>query len=87
MAGGEARQPVRTCVGCGTRRAKGELVRLVAREGRAVVDAEATAPGRGAYVCGAACARRAIERRAFARAFRRAVAADEALVAQLAARG
>jgi predicted RNA-binding protein YlxR (DUF448 family) len=37
-------------------------------------------PGRGAYVCGAACARDAIDRRALPRAFRRAVSVGDDLV-------
>lgn len=80
-------QPVRTCVGCGAKRDKRALVRLICWEGRAVVDAARRGPGRGAYVCGRACARRALERRAFQRAFRQAVAAGEALLAELAERG
>jgi predicted RNA-binding protein YlxR (DUF448 family) len=40
---------------------------------RVVADASATRPGRGAYVCDAACAEAAIRRRAFGRAFRRPV--------------
>jgi predicted RNA-binding protein YlxR (DUF448 family) len=49
-------------------------------DGRLVADAAATLPGRGAYVCDAACARAAIERRAFSRAFRRAVSVGDDLV-------
>jgi predicted RNA-binding protein YlxR (DUF448 family) len=45
-----------------------------------VADPTAKLPGRGAYVCGAACARAAIDRRAFARAFRRAVSVSDDLV-------
>jgi predicted RNA-binding protein YlxR (DUF448 family) len=48
--------------------------------GRVVADQAATLPGRGAYVCGPACARAAIERRAFARAFRQAVSVGDDLV-------
>jgi|RifCSP16_2_1023846.scaffolds.fasta_scaffold391453_1 hypothetical protein len=77
--------PVRTCVGCGGKKAKAALVRLVVREGKAVL-APGAEPGRGAYLCGAACLRRALDRTAFPRAFRRPVAADEALAAQLAGR-
>jgi predicted RNA-binding protein YlxR (DUF448 family) len=47
---------------------------------RVVADPGGSLPGRGAYVCGAACARSAIERRAFARAFRRAVSVGDDLV-------
>jgi predicted RNA-binding protein YlxR (DUF448 family) len=37
-------------------------------------------PGRGAYVCDAACTHAAIERRAFNRAFRRSVSVGDDLV-------
>jgi predicted RNA-binding protein YlxR (DUF448 family) len=47
---------------------------------RVVVDADAMLPGRGAYVCDATCAQAAIDRRAFPRAFRRAVSVGDDLV-------
>jgi predicted RNA-binding protein YlxR (DUF448 family) len=40
---------------------------------RVVPDPAARLPGRGAYVCNAACAETALRRRALPRAFRRAV--------------
>jgi predicted RNA-binding protein YlxR (DUF448 family) len=45
-----------------------------------VFDPAATLPGRGAYVCDAACARAAVQRRALPRAFRRAVSVGDDLV-------
>jgi predicted RNA-binding protein YlxR (DUF448 family) len=57
------------------------LVRLALDEdGRVVADPTAALSGRGAYVCGPACAATAIRRRAFARAFRRAVSVPADLV-------
>lgn len=51
--------PQRTCLGCGARKSKTDLVRLVAREGRLVVDRPQREPGRGGYCCAtAACANR-----------------------------
>jgi uncharacterized protein len=50
------------------------------RGDRVVADPGGSLPGRGAYVCDAACARTAIERRAFARAFRRTVSVGDDLV-------
>src|SRR3984957_7685601 len=41
--------PVRTCVGCGVRTAKSDLLRLVAVGNEIVPDAAARLPGRGAY--------------------------------------
>jgi predicted RNA-binding protein YlxR (DUF448 family) len=67
-------------VACGRRAPKPTLTRVALSEGRVVADPSATLPGRGAYVCGPACARAAIERRAFARAFRRAVSVGDDLV-------
>jgi predicted RNA-binding protein YlxR (DUF448 family) len=47
---------------------------------RVVPDPGASLPGRGAYVCDAACLGNAIDRRAFARAFRRTVSVGDDLV-------
>ncbi|WP_407652993.1 YlxR family protein [Baekduia soli] len=46
---------------------------MVAADQRVVADPSATMPGRGAYVCDQACARRAVQRRAVTRALRRRV--------------
>ena len=45
--------PLRSCVICGGKRAKGELTRIVASPGGGVgIDPTSKAPGRGTYVCG-----------------------------------
>jgi uncharacterized protein len=65
--------PERSCVGCRTRRSKGELVRVARRpDGQVVVDPDGTAPGRGAYVCrdDPSCLGLAIRKGAFGRALR-----------------
>lgn len=63
--------PVRTCIGCGAKKAQGELLRVVASpEGGVVVDRTSRQPGRGAYLCGAGCLSAALKRKAFGRAFR-----------------
>jgi uncharacterized protein len=67
-------------VACGRRAPKATLLRLAVQGDRVVADPDASLPGRGAYVCDVACARTAIERRAFPRAFRRAVSVDDDLV-------
>jgi uncharacterized protein len=75
-----ARQPVRTCVGCGQPAARGALVRLRERGGQVVVDA-AWSGGRGAWLHAAeACLDRALARRALPRALRAAGVAVDARV-------
>jgi uncharacterized protein len=68
-------------------RPKAELLRLVAVGGRVVIDPEATMPGRGAYVCGPACAERAVKRRAVTRALRGAAEISEDFVESTALHG
>lgn len=64
-------EPVRTCLGCRQRAPRSSLVRIVARDGRAVVDAAARLPGRGAWVHrSSACIETALQRKAFGRALR-----------------
>jgi len=67
-------------VACGRRAPQAALRRLAVRDDRVVADPAGSLPGRGAYVCDAACAQTAIERRALRRAFRRAVSVDHDLV-------
>ncbi|WP_205699688.1 YlxR family protein [Conexibacter sp. SYSU D00693] len=60
-------------MGCGAVRPKRELRRIALVDGEPVLDREARLPGRGAYVCGKDCARRAVEKQGFSRAFKRRV--------------
>ncbi|PVG83031.1 hypothetical protein DDE18_09995 [Nocardioides gansuensis] len=68
--------PVRTCVGCRTRAARSELLRVVAGSGpdglpAVVPDPGHTAPGRGAHLHPTSeCYEQAVRRRAFTRALR-----------------
>ena len=65
------RAPERTCLGCGTKREKSSLVRLVLDPGgRVTVDRRGKQPGRGAWLCGPGCLRAALKRKALGRAFR-----------------
>ncbi len=66
-------------MGCRRTRPKRELLRLALDGDVVVADAQADRPGRGAYVCDAACYEQAAARKAFARAFRRNVRALESL--------
>lgn len=62
---------IRTCVGCGARAVKSDLLRLVAAGNEIVPDAPARRPGRGAYLHPSQeCLEKAQRRRAFARALR-----------------
>ena len=64
-------EPVRTCLGCRQRAPRSSLVRVVARDGRVVVDTAARLPGRGAWVHPVSgCVENAIQRKAFGRALR-----------------
>jgi predicted RNA-binding protein YlxR (DUF448 family) len=70
-------EPVRTCIGCRRRSPRSSLLRVVARDGVAVVDARARMTGRGAWVHRTReCIEVATERRAWARAFRVAGSVD-----------
>ena len=73
-------EAIRTCVGCGRKAPRQELVRFVARVGRLEHDPTGRKPGRGAYTCRRrACFERATSRRAFARTLRRTVTVPDAL--------
>lgn len=65
---------------CGRRAPKASLRRLALAGDCVVPDPGGHLPGRGAYVCDAACAREAVRRRALPRAFRRAVTVPGDLV-------
>jgi uncharacterized protein len=71
--------PERTCVGCRTGGAKGELLRIVrGPDGSAEVDRRGTAAGRGAYVHrDPGCVRLATSRGALARALRVTLGPDD----------
>jgi uncharacterized protein len=74
----ERRIPLRTCVGCGRKAPKDELLRFVARDG--VLVPGATDRGRGAYTCRRlACFERAASRNGFNRTLRRTVRIDRDL--------
>ncbi len=75
MTDKEPTPPIRTCVGCGKKQPKGLLHRLVLDEKHQPMrDTSQTAPGRGAYLCGAGCLNAAVKRKAFQRAFKKNVA-------------
>ena len=52
----------RSCIACGTQAGKAELLRIVrTSDGSAAFDATGRMPGRGAYVCSAACLAAAVK--------------------------
>jgi len=52
MSKGKGHIPIRTCIYCGTKRGKRDLVRLVLAAGGLIVqDISGQGKGRGAYVC------------------------------------
>jgi predicted RNA-binding protein YlxR (DUF448 family) len=75
--------PQRRCVGCGALAPKAGLARVVLADGRVQADPTQRRPGRGAYVCGRACAERALQRGGFARSFRSSVRIDPDLLHSL----
>jgi predicted RNA-binding protein YlxR (DUF448 family) len=69
--------PERTCVGCGEKLPATALVRLRLGEAGVVVDRERRG-GRGAWMhAESSCLARAVKRKGFERAFRKAVSVDE----------
>ena len=64
-------EPVRTCVGCGGKAGRRELVRLRIEGERVVIDRDRKGGGRGAWLhADPSCLQQAIKRRALPRAFR-----------------
>ena len=72
-------EPVRTCVGCGAKGNRRELVRLRIEGERVVIDRDRRGGGRGAWLhAERSCLEQAIRRRALQRAFRGKAAAIDA---------
>jgi predicted RNA-binding protein YlxR (DUF448 family) len=63
--------PIRTCISCGTKKAKKEMTRLVVRESGFVRDDLGSRKGRGAYICDTeACREQLMKNRRPHRVFR-----------------
>ena len=64
--------PIRMCVSCGTKRAKGDLIRFLVNEaGQVVRDDQGKSQGRGAYVCKSkSCREQLTKNRRLGRCFR-----------------
>lgn len=80
----DKRAPERTCIGCGRKARKDELLRIVLTGDEAADDFVRLVPdsigrmkGRGAYLCRKReCLELAVKRKAFNRAFRQAVSQE-----------
>lgn len=69
---------IRTCIGCGRRASKAELSRIVCKpDGSICFDESSCMPGRGAYVCDAACLEKAQGKQRLSRALKTSVSNDE----------
>ena len=70
---------IRSCVSCGNKQGKATLHRVVRpKEGRIHYDISGREPGRGAYVCSAACLEKALKTGKLARSLRAAIGEEEA---------
>ena len=79
-------EPRRTCIGCRRVKPQAELLRLVrGGDGRVMVDARGTAPGRGAYACPTvACLEKALMRGRLAHALKGAAPLPPESLAEIA---
>lgn len=72
---------IRTCIACGERSDKVELLRIVrTKEGNVCFDAKGNMPGRGAYVCSVACFEKAASKGLFKRALKCNVSGEDLTV-------
>jgi len=72
MSKGKGHIPIRTCIACGAKKNKSDLLRVVVdADGWVIPDTTGHAPGRGAYVCkSASCWSVLRNKKKLARAFR-----------------
>ena len=72
MGKGRGHIPIRTCVSCGSKREKGDLIRLsLDKEGRLLKVDSGKNFGRGAYVCREmSCRKRLLKNKRLSRLFR-----------------
>lgn len=71
--------PIRTCVGCGRKTAKGDVIRVVRLpSGKMEVDPTGRKPGRGSYLCSALqCWEVALKKGRLQRALRGTLASED----------
>lgn len=74
----DTRQKIRTCIGCGAKSSKVQLLRVVrAADGSVSFDKTGRAAGRGAYVCSSKCLEDAVKKQKFNRALKTKVSQEE----------
>ncbi len=73
------RQPLRSCIACGAKSAKRDLLRIVATaQSKAALDLTGKSPGRGAYICGhARCTDQGLKRGRVEHALRKKLDEEE----------
>lgn len=83
----EKKMPLRQCLGCGERKTKKELIRVIrSPEGEIELDFTGRKNGRGAYLCNCAgCLQKARKKNTLARALKQEVSEEiyEQLLAQM----
>jgi len=67
--------PIRTCIGCGIKKSKRQLARIVRKNDNSIiVDESGKSPGRGAYICpNSYCAQLTKKKHKLDRAFKQSV--------------
>ncbi len=70
--------PCRQCIGCGEKKEKKELIRIVRlTDGSYCLDESGRANGRGAYICrNAECFDKAVKRKGFERSFKESISEE-----------
>lgn len=76
MSENRAQKGMRTCIGCGAKRPKTQMLRVVAAPEGPQLDPTGRVAGRGAYGCSAACLQAALQKNKLGRALRMRVEAD-----------
>ncbi|HOJ92636.1 MAG TPA: YlxR family protein [Dictyoglomaceae bacterium] len=63
--------PLRTCIGCGEKKAKRELIRIVRKKDKILFDSTGKVSGRGTYICPKTeCLEKALKKKALSRALK-----------------
>jgi|YelNatPaOPRAMG01_1025707.scaffolds.fasta_scaffold01331_15 predicted RNA-binding protein YlxR (DUF448 family) len=70
--------PIRTCIGCGEKKPKREMIRIVRQEENIFIDPTGKASGRGAYICvNLDCLDKALKKKALPYALKCSISSEE----------